>query len=199
MKILLSTFILLIPSFLSGEMVCMSLGGCRIIWETSKCIGCVESDVITKKSVDTFTPVVKVVSLTKTSKVSNTNTNPHYKTYYDPDYKPEIKVVDTPTLDSGGNVILHDNYQRGYPTHPHQNLLTSSIHNWKHQPKSKLVEGTSCKSVPLEEREISKCRSGCRTSRCSTLSLVCQGKCWKPRKSVHYYRTHPNEMNPYKG
>ena len=167
MKILLSIFILLIPSFLSGEMVCKSLGGCRIIWETSKCIGCVESDVITKKSVDTITPVVKVVSLTTTSKVS----------------------VNTPT----------SHFQYGKPTHPEQNLLTSSIHNWKHQPKSKLVEGTSCKSVPLEEREISKCRSGCRTSRCSTLSLVCQGKCWKPRKSVHYYRTHPNEMNPYKG
>ena len=128
MKILLSIFILLIPFSLSGKEVCLSLGGCKIVWETGKCIGCIESEVIPKKSVDTFTPVVKVVSLTKTSKVSNTNTNPHYKTYYDPDYKPEIKVVDTPKLNNDGNVILHDNYQRGFPTHPEQNLLTSSIH-----------------------------------------------------------------------
>ena len=167
MKILLSIFILLIPFSLSGKEVCLSLGGCKIVWETGKCIGCIESEVLPKKSVDTFTPVVKVVSLTTTNKVS----------------------VNTPK----------SHFQYGKPTHPEQNLLTSSIHNWKHQPKSKLVEGTSCKSVPLEEREISKCRSGCFSSRCSTLSLVCQGKCWKPRKSVHYYRTHPNEMNPYDG
>jgi len=182
MKILLSIFILLIPSFLSGEMVCKSLGGCRIVWETGECIGCVESKVIPKKSVDTFTPVVKVVSLTTTDKVSNTNTNPHYKTYYDPDYKPEIKVVDTPTLDNGGNVILHDNYQRGYPTHPHQNLLTSSIHNWKHQPKSKLVLvspiGKPHFYVKRSDMGISRCISGCRTSRCSTLGLLCEGKYW---------------------
>ena len=173
MKILLSTFILLIPSFLSGEMVCMSLGGCRIVWETGECIGCVESEIIPKKSVDTFTPVVKVVSLTKTSKVSNTNTNPHYKTYYDPDYKPEIKVVDTPTLDNGGNVILHDNYQRGYPTHPHQNLLTSSIHNWKHQPKSKLVEGRywgSNQGYVWSGKVRQDCISGCSLSRERSIS-----------------------------
>ena len=36
MKILLSIFILLIPSFLSGEMVCKSLSGCRIVWETGE-------------------------------------------------------------------------------------------------------------------------------------------------------------------
>ena len=63
-------FILVIPSFLSGEMVCKSLSGCPIVWETGECIGCVEIDVITKKSVDTFTPVVKVVSLTRKNKVS---------------------------------------------------------------------------------------------------------------------------------
>ena len=167
MKIILSFFILLIPSFLSGEMVCKSLGGCKIVWETGKCIGCVESEVIPKKSVDTFTPVVKVVSLTTTNKVS----------------------VNTPT----------SHFQYGNPTSPEQNLLTSSIHNWKHQPKSKLVNGDSCKSVPKKEWKISKCRSGCRTSRCSTLSLVCKGKCWKNRRSVHYYKTHPNEENPYDG
>ena len=108
MKILLSIFILLIPSFLSGEMVCKSLSGCPIVWETGECIGCVEIDVITKKSVDTSKPVVKVVSLTRTNKVS----------------------VNTPT----------SHFQYGKPTHPEQNLLTSSIHNWKHQPKSKLVD-----------------------------------------------------------
>ena len=106
MKILLSIFILLIPSFLSGEMVCKSLGGCRIVWETGECIGCVESEIIPKKSVDTITPVVKVVSLTRKNKVS----------------------VNTPK----------SYYQYGIPTFPEMNLLTSSIHNWKHQPKSKL-------------------------------------------------------------
>ena len=107
MKILLSIFILLIPSFLSGEMVCKSLSGCRIVWETSECIGCVEvsEKVLPKKSVDTITPVVKVVSLTRKNKVS----------------------VNTPK----------SYYQYGIPTFPEMNLLTSSIHNWKHQPKSK--------------------------------------------------------------
>jgi hypothetical protein len=179
MKIILSIFILLIPFSLSGKEVCLSLGGCKIIWETGKCVGCIE---VSEKVVDTFTPVVKVVSLTTTSKVSNTNTNPHYKTYYDPDYKPEIKVVDTPTLDNGGNVILHDNYQRGIPNFPRMNLLTSSIHNWKHQPKSKLVLVSPIGKKPFyvkrSDMGISRCVSGCRTSRCSTLGLLCEGKYW---------------------
>ena len=136
MKILLSIFILLIPFSLSGEMVCKSLGGCRIIWETSKCIGCVESDVITKKSVDTITPVVKVSSLTTTSKVS----------------------VNTPT----------SHFQYGKPTNPEQNLLTSSIHNWKHQPKSKLVEGRywgSNQGYVWSGKVRQDCISGCSLSR----------------------------------
>ena len=130
MKILLSIFILLIPSFLSGEMVCKSLGGCRIVWETGECIGCVESEIIPKKSVDTFTPVVKVVSLTTTDKVSNTNKNPYYRSYYDPDYKPEKKVIpyENLYLNNKGNIQNKDKNQYGYPTHPYQNLLTSSIH-----------------------------------------------------------------------
>ena len=63
MKIILSIFILLIPSFLSGKMVCKGLGGCPILWETGECIGCVfESEVIPKNIVvNTHTPVVKVL------------------------------------------------------------------------------------------------------------------------------------------
>ena len=130
MKILLSIFILLIPSFLSGEMVCKSLSGCPIVWETGECIGCVEIDVITKKSVDTSKPVVKVVSLTTTDRVSNTNKNPYYRSYYDPDYKPEKKVIpyENLYLNNKGNIQNKDKNQYGYPTHPYQNLLTSSIH-----------------------------------------------------------------------
>ena len=150
MKILLSIFILLIPFSLSGKEVCLSLGGCKIIWETGKCVGCIERKVIPKKYVDTFTPVVKVVSLTTTNKVS----------------------VNTPT----------SHFQYGKPTHPEQNLLTSSIHNWKHQPKSKLVLVSPIVKTPFyvkrRDMGISRCVSGCRTSRCSTLGLLCEGKYW---------------------
>ena len=98
MKILLSIFILLIPSFLSGEMVCKSLSGCRIVWETGECIGCVEIDVITKKSVDTFTPVVKVVSLTKKNKVSVDIPKSYYQYGY-PTH-PYINTLTHPIHDS---------------------------------------------------------------------------------------------------
>ena len=91
MKILLSIFILLIPSFLSGEMVCKSLSGCRIVWETSECIGCVESKVIPKKSVDTITPVVKVVSLTTNNKVSVNTPTSYYQYGYPTD--PETNLL----------------------------------------------------------------------------------------------------------
>jgi len=185
MKIILSFFILFIPFSLSGKEVCMGLGGCKIIWETGKCVGCIERKVIPKKYVDTFTPVVNVFSLTTTSKVSNTNTNPHYKTYYEPDYNPEIKVVDTPTLDNGGNVILHDNYQRGYPTHPHQNTLTHPIHD-SFQTSSSSSEmvlvspiGKTPFYVKRSEMGVPRCKSGCITSRCSTLGLLCEGKYWR--------------------
>ena len=82
MKILLSIFILLIPFSLSGKEVCLSLGGCKIVWETGKCIGCIESEVIPKKSVDTFTPVVKVVSLTTTNKASVNTPTSHFQYGY---------------------------------------------------------------------------------------------------------------------
>ena len=98
MKILLSIFILLIPSFLSGEMVCKSLSGCRIVWETGECIGCVEIDVITKKSVDTFTPVVKVVSLTRKNKVSVDIPKSYYQYGY-PTH-PYINTLTHPIHDS---------------------------------------------------------------------------------------------------
>jgi hypothetical protein len=54
MKILLSIFILIIPSFLSGEMVCKSLSGCRVVWETGKCIGCVEQEYEEEKVVEKY-------------------------------------------------------------------------------------------------------------------------------------------------
>jgi len=98
MKILLSIFILLIPSFLSGEMVCKSLSGCPIVWETGECIGCVEIDVITKKSVDTFTPVVKVVSLTRKNKVSVDIPKSYYQYGY-PTH-PYINTLTHPIHDS---------------------------------------------------------------------------------------------------
>jgi len=91
-------FILLIPSFLSGEMVCKSLSGCPIVWETGECIGCVEIDVITKKSVDTFTPVVKVVSLTRKNKVSVDIPKSYYQYGY-PTH-PYINTLTHPIHDS---------------------------------------------------------------------------------------------------
>jgi hypothetical protein len=98
MKIILSIFILLIPFSTPGKMVCKSLSGCRIDWETSKCIGCVESDVITKKSVDTITPVVKVSSLTTTSKVSVNTPTSHFQYGY-PTH-PYINTLTHPIHDS---------------------------------------------------------------------------------------------------
>ena len=98
MKIILSIFILLIPFSTPGKMVCKSLSGCPIVWETGECIGCVEIDVITKKSVDTFTPVVKVVSLTRKNKVSVDIPKSYYQYGY-PTH-PYINTLTHPIHDS---------------------------------------------------------------------------------------------------
>jgi len=103
MKILLSTIIFLIPLSIYAELVCPSLGGCPIDWETGICKGCIESKVKVKKSIKpspTFTELQKPVK---------DNTNPYYQSFYDPDYKPEKKVVSNLLLDNGGNI------QRGIP------------------------------------------------------------------------------------
>ena len=91
MKILLPIIILFLPLSVFAERICIAPSGCPINMETGFCENCID-----KEKVDTFTPVVKVVSLTTTNKAS----------------------VNTPT----------SHFHYGYPTHPHQNLLTSSIH-----------------------------------------------------------------------
>ena len=124
MKILLSTIIFLIPLSIYAEMVCPSLGGCPIDWETGICVGCIESKVKVKKITKTSP------TLADSQKPVKDNTNPYYKTFYDPNYEPEKKVVSNLSLDNDGNIQRAgiDPYQHGYPTIPGQNLLTNTIH-----------------------------------------------------------------------
>jgi hypothetical protein len=157
MKILLSTILLFIPLSVSADLVCPSLGGCPIIWETGICVGCIEKEVIVKKVVEE-TRVVNTLALGNVD-----NTNPHYKSYYDPNYEPEKKVVSNLSLDNGGNI------QRGIPRVV--NILTDPIHG-RVRHAIRLVE----------ERKVARCVSGCRSSRWATLNLRGEGRLWKHKQ-----------------
>jgi len=150
MKILLSTIILLFPLSTSAELVCKSLSGCRIEMTSGVCIGCVEDGIIIRK----------IVNVPK--KPVTDNTNPYYQSFYDPDYKPEVKVVSNLSLDNGGNI------QRGIPKVI--NILTDPIH------------GRVRNSVRLEERKVARCVSGCKSSRWATLNLRGEGRLWKHKQ-----------------
>ena len=138
-----------------AERICLAPSGCVIEMDTGWCEKCVDKEVI-----HTSTPVVKVDYHTKRNEVPVDNTNPHYKSYYDPNYQPEKKVVSNLSLDNGGNI------QRGIPRVV--NILTHSIHGRVRHAMSE-----------VEERKVSRCVSGCKSSRWATLNLRGEGRLWK--------------------
>jgi hypothetical protein len=139
-----------------AERICLAPSGCVIEMDTGWCEKCVDKEVI-----QTSTPVVKVDYHTKRNEVPvDDNTNPFYQSFYDPDYKPEKKVVSNLSLDNGGNI------QRGIPKVV--NILTDPIH------------GRVRHSIHLaEERKVARCVSGCKSSRWATLNLRGEGRLWK--------------------
>jgi len=143
MKILLSTIIFLIPLSIYAELVCPSLGGCPIIWETGECVGCVESKV----------KVERIVKISTTQPVKE-------------------------------NTDVIDPYQRAYPTAPGQNLLTSSIHHFDYDKgKTGMVRITPFGGEPSflvkrSETRIALCKSGCSSSRASTMGYKHDGFYW---------------------
>jgi len=171
MKILLSTIIFLIPLSIYAELVCPSLGGCPIDWETGICKGCIESKVKVKKSIKpspTFTELQKPVK---------DNTNPYYQSFYDPDYKHEKKVVSNLSLDNGGNI------QRGIPKVI--NILTDPIHGRiRHSIRTEMVKIVpfSPKKLPFlvnrSRTRIALCKSGCKSSRWATMGFFREGFYW---------------------
>jgi len=76
-------------------------------------------------------------------------------------------------------------YQKGYPTQPETNLLTSNIHHWekkKVEVKSLVLRRNS------KEREFALCRSGCPSSRAATMNYMFNGKWWRKTPSKHKLR-----------
>ena len=76
-------------------------------------------------------------------------------------------------------------YQKGYPTQPETNLLTSNIHHWekkKVEVKSLVLRRNS------KEREFALCRSGCPSSRAATMNYPHNGKLWRHKPSLHKLR-----------
>jgi len=76
-------------------------------------------------------------------------------------------------------------YQKGYPTQPETNLLTSNIHHWekkKVEVKSLVLRRNS------KEREFALCRSGCPSSRAATVNYPHNGKLWRHKPSLHKLR-----------
>ena len=71
-------------------------------------------------------------------------------------------------------------YQKGYPTQPETNLLTSNIHHWekkKVEVKSLVLRRNS------KEREFALCRSGCPSSRAATMNYPINGIWYRHKPS----------------
>mgnify|MGYP001483686835 CR=1 FL=1 len=166
MKILYSTIIILFISFsVYAERICLTPAGCKVEMDTGFCEMCVDKEVI-----QTSTPVVRV----SFNRQKNTGS------------------MDTPT----------SYYQYGKPTHPEQNLLTSSIHHFsynkligkslpkKREPITEMVKITpfSKKKLPFfikrSRTRVALCRSGCPSSRASTMGYMHDGFYWLKKPSV---------------
>jgi len=86
-------------------------------------------------------------------------------------------------------------YQKGYPTQPRTNLLTSSMHHWKKKKKvvnsMTIVDGgmvikkikTSVPRKNSPEREFALCRSGCLSSRAATMNYPINGIWYRHKPS----------------
>ena len=115
---------------------------------------------------------------------------------------PVVRVSYPTQTDTGSMDTPTSYYQRGYPTQPEQNLLTSSIHHFsynkligkslpkKREHKTEMVKITpfsNPKSPFLVERSRTKvalCRSGCRSSRWATMGFFREGFYWLDKPSV---------------
>ena len=149
MKILLSTILLFIHLSVSAEMVCLAPAGCRVEIDTGYCEMCVEDEVIVKK-------VVEEDML-------------------------DLETSTTPIKTSS----VENYYQRGYPTDPGQNLLTSSIHHFDYDKGEsdmvRIVPFSNPKVPFLVKRSstrIALCKSGCPSSRASTMGYMHDGFYW---------------------
>jgi hypothetical protein len=78
-----------------------------------------------------------------------------------------------------------DYYQRGYPTQPETNLLTSNIHHWE---KNKVEVKPLVLKRGSIHREFALCRSGCPSSRAATMNYPHNGKLWRHKPSLHKLR-----------
>jgi hypothetical protein len=148
-----------------AERICLAPAGCKVEMDTGFCEMCVDKEVIT-----TTTPVIKV----SFNRQKNTGS------------------MDTPT----------SYYQRGYPTQPEQNLLTSSIHHFSYNkligkslPKKREPITEMVKIVPFSKKKlpffikrsrtrVALCRSGCPSSRASTMGYMHDGFYWLKKPSV---------------
>ena len=154
MKILLSTIIFLIPLSISAELVCPSLGGCPIIWETGICVGCVEKIV---KTSPTFTDSQKPVK-------ENTDVIDPYQLAYPT--APEQNLLTSS--------IHHFAYNK---------LIGRSLPN-EREPKTKMVKIVpfSKKKLPFmvnrNRTRIALCKSGCASSRWATMGFFRDGFYW---------------------
>jgi hypothetical protein len=158
-QILLSVIILFISFSVYAERICLAPAGCRVEIDTGYCEMCVDKEIFT-----TTTPIVKVPYPTQTDKGS-VNTSTSY-------------------------------FQYGYPTQPEQNLLTSSIHHFEYDKgKSDMVRIVpfSNPKVPFlvkrSSTRVALCRSGCPSSRASTMGYMHDGFYWLKKPSVWETRT----------
>ena len=153
MKILYSTIIILFISFsVYAERICLSPAGCKIEMDSGYCEMCVD-----KQSKEPTSSVVKVPFNRQTNKGS-VNTSKSY-------------------------------FQYGYPTQPEQNLLTSSIHHFQYDKGDndmvRIVPFSNPKVPFLVKRSstrIALCKSGCASSRASTMGYMYDGFYWLKKR-----------------
>jgi hypothetical protein len=153
MKILYSTIIILFISFsVYAERICLAPAGCKIEMDSGYCEMCVD-----KQSKEPTTPVIKVSFNRQTNKGS-VNTSTSY-------------------------------FQYGYPTQPEQNLLTSSIHHFQYDKGDNdmvRINPFSKKKVSFmvkrSRTRIALCKSGCPSSRASTMGYMYDGFYWLKKR-----------------
>ena len=153
MKILYSSVIILFISFsVYAERICLAPAGCSIDIDTAYCELCVD-----KENINPITPIVKVSFNRQTDKGS-VNTSTSY-------------------------------FQYGYPTQPEQNLLTSSIHHFEYDKGDNdmvRINPFSKKKVSFmvkrSRTRIALCKSGCPSSRASTMGYMYDGFYWLKKR-----------------
>ena len=107
----------------------------------------------------------------------------------------EEKVIVEKVVETSATPIktssVENYYQRGYPTAPGQNLLTSSIHHFEYDKG----DSDMVRIVPFSKKKVSflvkksrtriaRCRSGCKSSRWATMGFFREGFYWLDKPSV---------------